>query len=159
MLTIQIVCVGKLKEQYWVQACAEYAKRLGSFCKFVVHEVGEVRISEKASDAEIHNALEKEGTSILRLAANGFVVALCIEGREMESMEMAHLLEKCSVAGHSMVSFVIGSSHGLCETVKNRVDFKLSLSKMTFPHQLARVVLTEQIYRSFQIQSGGKYHK
>lgn len=159
MLNVKIICVGKLKESYWRDACAEYAKRLGAFCKFTIQELPESRLSDKPSDLQIRAALEEEGEKILAVSANSWRVALCIEGKLYSSESLADALGKTALQGYSSVSFIIGSSFGLSEKVKKASDIRLSMSPMTFPHQLARVMLCEQIYRAFQIQNNGKYHK
>ena len=157
-MNIELIVVGKLKEDYLRAACAEYIKRLGRYCTFTLHELDECRLSDSPSEKEIAVALKKEGEQIRRLA-KGMVIPLCIEGRQLTSLELAERIASAGVDGISTVTFIIGSSFGLDPEVKALGDLKLSMSKMTFPHQLARVMLLEQIYRSFQISTGGKYHK
>ena len=160
MLTVNILCVGNLKESYWREACAEYAKRLGGYCKFSVVEVGESRLPKSYSDADIVKVIESEGERILaRIPSGSFVIAMCIEGRMMDSPQLAARLEQTALCGKSRIDFVIGGSYGLSEAVKKRADLRLSMSPMTFPHQLARVMLCEQIYRAFSINADAKYHK
>lgn len=159
MLTVQIICVGKLKEAYWREACEEYAKRLQAFCKFTITEIPECRIPENPSPAQIESALKTEGAKIRSAASSSAVFALCIEGKTLSSEQLAEKINSLSVNGTSAVSFLIGSSYGLSGEVKQSADFRLSMSPMTFPHQLARVMLCEQIYRAFQIINNGKYHK
>lgn len=160
MFGITIICEGKLKEKYLRDACDEYIKRLSSYCKLNIVELAPHRIPDNPSDSEISNALNAEGSEILSKIPNGSrVYAMCIEGRQMPSEKLAQRLSECSVQGYSNATFIIGGSHGLSDEVKKRADFKLSMSEMTFPHQLARVMLLEQIYRAFQISTGGKYHK
>jgi 23S rRNA (pseudouridine1915-N3)-methyltransferase len=159
MVTIQIICIGKLKEKYWQSACEEYAKRLRPYCKFEIVELPESRLPNHPSEAEIQAGLEVEGRRILELVGNGVCIPLCIEGKTMTSPQLASSLEKIMLDGVSDISFVIGSSFGLWEQVKTAGHLRLSMSPMTFPHQLARVMLCEQIYRSFQILHNGKYHK
>ena len=163
MLAVNIICVGDLKETYWREACAEYAKRLGRFCKFRIAEVAESRLPDAPSDADIAKAVRGEGERLMkeieRGGTDGFVMALCIEGREMPSEQLARTLERTAVNGRSRVDFVIGGSYGLSETVKARADCRLSMSPMTFPHQLARVMVCEQVYRAFSINADTKYHK
>ena len=159
MLTVNLICVGSLKERYWRDACAEYQKRLSAFCKLTIIELPESRLADNPSPAEIERALENEGSLILQKAGNSKLLPLCIEGKELPSPELAALLDELMLSGVSSLSFIIGSSYGLADSVKNKGIKKLSLSKMTFPHQLARVMLLEQIYRAFMIRSGGKYHK
>ncbi len=158
MMNVTIISVGKLKEKYLRDAIAEYSKRLQAFCNFRIIELDESRLSEKPSQREIERALETEGKNILR-NSQGFIFSMCIEGRHLSSEEFAKKFTDIGVSGTSAVTFIIGSSFGLSDEVKRKSDFKLSMSKMTFPHQLARVMLTEQIYRAFQINNGGKYHK
>ncbi len=157
-MNIELIVVGKLKEDYLRAACAEYIKRLGRYCTFTLHELDECRLSDNPSEKEIAATLKKEGEQIRRLA-KGMVIPMCIEGRQLTSPELAEKIASAGVDGISTVTFIIGSSFGLDPEVKALGDFKLSMSKMTFPHQLARVMLLEQIYRSFQISTGGKYHK
>ena len=158
MLTVSIVCVGKLKEKYWVEACREYEKRLSVFCKFRIVEIPESRLPESPSPAQIDTCLKEEAGKI-RAAASGILLPLCIEGKEISSPELAELFDQYALHGNSSVSFVIGSSYGLDQSLKKDGAVCLSMSRMTFPHQLARVMLCEQVYRAFQILSGGKYHK
>ena len=136
----------------------EYIKRLSRYCNFEIHELNEYRLNENPSEKEISNALSKEGESI-RKYAKGYIIPMCIEGKQISSNELSETIQSAVVSGNSTVTFIIGSSFGLAPEIKNLGDFKLSMSKMTFPHQLARVMLLEQIYRAFQISSGGKYHK
>lgn len=158
MVTIQILCVGKLKEKYLQSACEEYAKRLGAFCRFSITEIAEERLPDAPSEAQIQAALKKEGEHLLSLA-QGAVISLCIEGKLLSSPQLAAEIERRAVGGASAFTFIIGSSFGLSDDVKEKSALRLSMSPMTFPHQLARVMLCEQIYRAFQINSNGKYHK
>ena len=155
MRHVKLICFGKLKESHWRAACAEYEKRLGPYCKLETIELNSVPLPDEPSAAQIEQALATEaklaGEKILKGAA---VAALCVEGRQMSSEQFAAWLE-----GQSEAVLLIGSSFGLSEELKSRADLRLSLSKMTFPHQLARVNLLEQLYRASQIQTGGKYHK
>ncbi len=159
MLTVQIICVGKLKEAYWRGACEEYAKRLQPFCRFSIVELPESRLPENPSQSQISAALKTEGIKILSVAGSAALFALCIEGKPLSSEQLSEKIDTMSVNGTSAVSFLIGSSFGLSEEVKQAANFRLSMSPMTFPHQLARVMLCEQIYRAFQIMNNGKYHK
>ena len=161
MLRVNIICIGKIKEKYFTDAIAEYQKRLSAFCKLQIIELAEERIrSNTPNDAQIAEVLDNEGRRILqRIGAGDYVAALCIEGKLLSSEELAETLESVGVAGKSTADFIIGGSYGLSEAVKRRADIRLSMSRMTFPHQMARVILTEQIYRAFEISSGGKYHK
>ena len=158
MMSINLIAVGKLKEDYLRAASAEYAKRLQAFCTLKITEVDECRLSDRPSEAEIKNALETEAKSIMKYA-KGLIIPMCIEGKQMKSEALSEKIEETALSGCSEISFVIGSSYGLADSVKNSGGLRLSMSEMTFPHQLARVLLLEQIYRSFQITTGGKYHK
>ena len=160
MVTIQLICVGKLKETFYLQAVQEYIKRLGPYCRLTVDELPETRLSSSPSEAEIAAALKKEADQIRKLLPRGgAVVAACIEGRTMSSPDFSSLLERYETSGTSHISFLVGGSFGLDADLKAEADFRLSMSPMTFPHHLARVMLLEQLYRSFQIRSGGRYHK
>ena len=159
MMTVNIICVGKLKEQYLKDGCAEYIKRLSPFAKVNIIELQEERCGDEPSDAQIKSVVEKEGERITaRLPKSGVTIPLCIEGREFSSPEFSSLLEKTSLESSS-VTFVIGGSFGLSEKVKNSGKTKLSFGRLTLPHQLARLVLLEQIYRAFSISANSKYHK
>lgn len=160
MKTVTVLCVGKLKEAYWRDAVAEYTKRLSAFCKFEIVELDECRLPENPSAAQIEKALDTEGKAILaKIPAGAAVVPLCIEGKTLSSPELSALLQKWAVEGRSKTVFIIGSSFGLSPEVKAAATYRLSMSPMTFPHQLARVMLCEQVYRAMQIEAGGKYHK
>ena len=155
-MNLTVIAVGKLNAAYYRQAAAEYEKRLGAFCRVHVAELAEEPVAEKnAGPAVIERALEKEGRAILAAVPKGAaLVALCVEGKAMSSEELAQALE-----GQARLCFIIGGSFGLDESVKAASDLRLSLSRMTFPHHLARVMLAEQVYRAFTIQNGGRYHK
>lgn len=160
MLNVMVACVGKLKEAYWRDACAEYTKRLSGFCRLQIVEVAEERLPDSPSAAQITAALEEEGHRLLsRIPAGAAVIALCIEGKSISSEMLSEQLSKWTVDGVSHVAFVIGGSFGLSPLVKETAKLRLSMSAMTFPHQLARVMVLEQLYRALQISSGGKYHK
>lgn len=161
MLRINIICIGKIKEKYFTDAIAEYAKRLSAFCKFNIIELAEERIKSNAPNAaQIDEVLAAEGKRILqKISPSDYVAAMCIEGKQLSSEELAQTLSNVAVIGKSTVDFIIGGSYGLSGEVKNRADMRLSMSRMTFPHQMARVILSEQIYRAFEISSNGKYHK
>jgi len=150
MLTIEIIAVGKIKEKYLKDAIDEYSKRLSRYCAFKITEVQDY--------ADDEQELQKESTLILP-KIKGVCVPLCIEGKQISSEELADFISKCAVEGSSHISFIIGGSQGLHDCVKQKSSFKLSFSKMTFPHQLMRVILAEQIYRAFKINSGETYHK
>lgn len=160
MVTIQVLCVGKLKEKHFAAACAEYEKRLGGFCKLSVTELPEERLPEDPSQALIDAALEKEAGRILAKVPRGAkLTALCVEGQTMSSEALARQVQNWTVGGTSQLVFVIGGSFGLHPSVKAQAQLRLSMSPMTFPHHLARVMVLEQIYRAFQINQGTKYHK
>ncbi len=158
-MNVLLITVGKIKEDYLRSACAEYEKRLGAFCRFSAESVEAERLSDNPSEGEIEIALKKEGERIIKkIPPNAYIVALCIEGKEIDSRGLSKMLESAAV-NSSLPVFIIGSSFGLSDIVKEKADFKLSMSKMTFPHQLARVMLCEQIYRGFSILNNRKYHK
>ena len=160
MLNIRLICVGKLKERFFSEAAAEYTKRLSAFCRLEVIEIPEERLSEKPSLTEIEAALNREAEQIeKKLLKDGTLICLCVEGAQMDSEAFAGLLTRTENSGRPRISFVIGGSFGLAGSVKDRADYRLSMSKMTFPHHLARVMLLEQIYRGFQIKEGSRYHK
>ena len=159
-MKITLITVGKIKEKYFTDAIAEYAKRLSRYCKLEIVEVADEKTPDGASEALENQIKEKEGERILSKISDGaYVVALAIDGKHMSSEELADKMEKWNVGGISHLVFIIGGSLGLASKVLNRADFKLSFSKMTFPHQLMRVVLLEQIYRSFRIRNNEPYHK
>ena len=160
MQRITLLCVGKLKEKFYAEAAAEYVKRLSRYCKLDIIELPEERLPEDPSPAQIDAALAKEAEAIRgKLPASSSLVALCVEGRMRSSEELAHLLATWSNQGEKRLVFLIGGSHGLHESIKAQAWAKLSMSPMTFPHHLARVMLLEQIYRACQINAGTKYHK
>ena len=160
MLNVRLICVGKLKERFYAEAVAEYAKRLGAFCRLEVIELAEERLGENPSATELEAALNREAEQIeKKLLKDGTLVCLCVEGGQMDSEAFAGLLTRTENSGRPRLSFVIGGSFGLAQKLKDRADLRLSMSKMTFPHHLARVMLLEQIYRGFQIKEGSRYHK
>lgn len=160
MLHVTVLCVGKLKEAYWRDAVNEYAKRLAAFCKFAVVEVDEERLPDNPSTAQIEKTLQAEGKRLLdKIPADAAVAALCIEGKELSSPALSKQFDAWANSGKSHVVFIIGGSYGMSAAVKSAATLQLSMSPMTFPHQLARVMVLEQIYRAFQIANGGKYHK
>ena len=159
MLNIKVICVGKSKEKYWDAAYAEYLKRLRAYCSPEVIEVREARLPANASPADERNVIDAEGRDILgRISGGDFVIALDIHGKEFSSEELARKISDISF-NNSRICFIIGGSLGLSDEVKERADLRLSFGKITLPHQLARVVLLEQIYRAFKINSGEAYHK
>ena len=160
MLNIKIICVGKLKEKFYTAAAAEYMKRLSTLCRLEVEELPESRLPAQPSEAEIAAALKREGESIaLRIPSGALTVALCVEGKQLSSLRFSQFLEACALKGRSKLCFLIGSSVGLSEEVKEKAEVRMSMSEMTFPHHLARIMLLEQLYRAFQIRDGSKYHK
>lgn len=160
MQTVTILCVGKLKEKFYFDACAEYQKRLTRFCRLNLIELPEQRLPDAPSPAEIAAALEREADAIMeKLPRGGAVVALCVEGRGLSSEKLAETMANYAARGVSQLTFLIGGSFGMAERVKDAADLRLSMSQMTFPHHLARVMLLEQVYRAYQIQAGTKYHK
>ena len=161
MIRVNIICIGKIKEKYFTDAINEYAKRLSAFCKFSVVELAEEKIkSNNPNESQISEVINAEGRRILqKIGQSDYVVAMCIEGKMLSSEELSRMLDSISVSGKSTVDFIIGGSYGLSSEVKQRADLRLSMSRMTFPHQMARMILCEQIYRAFQILSNGKYHK
>ena len=159
MQRITVLCVGKLKEKFFADAAAEYCKRLSRYCKIEVTELPETRLSEDPSPAEIKKALAAEANAIRQKLEGGAVVAMCIEGKTCSSEALSQKLAAFALEGKSRVTFLIGGSFGLDETLKREADWRLSMSPMTFPHHLARVMLLEQIYRACQIAEGTRYHK
>jgi len=160
MMKIDIITVGKLKEKFFAAACDEYIKRLGRDCELKIIELDEHRLPSAPSEAQISAALEKEAERIReKIRPRSRIIAMCIEGRERSSEEMAKLMEEGAMLGSTGLTFIIGGSFGLSESIKKEAWVKLSMSRMTFPHHLARVMLLEQIYRAFRINSGSDYHK
>lgn len=160
MLNITLLCVGRLREAHYIAAFAEYQKRLRPYCRFTCTELPEERLAQNPSASEIAAALAKEAAAIEKhIPAGAYTTALCIEGGQLSSEEFSALLQNCACSGKSQLCFLIGSSFGLDEALKQRCDRRLSLSKMTFPHHLARVMLAEQIYRGIMINEGSRYHK
>lgn len=161
MQNIDLICLGKLNASYFAEGVAEYQKRLGAYCNFRVVELPEVKVQEKnASPAMVQKALEKEGDAILASVRKGAaIVALCVEGKQLSSEELADYVAQKAGSGAGDIAFVIGSSHGLAPRVKQAAALKFSMGRITLPHQLARLVLAEQIYRAFSINAGAKYHK
>ena len=158
MERVDIVCVGTLKEKYLRELCAEYQKRLTRFCKLNIVELAESKLPSDPSDKEIERALENEAKSILSATEGSYRIAMCIEGDNPSSEKLAKIMENAA-AVKGRVSFIIGSSHGLADCVKNASDMRISMSRMTFPHQIARGMLLEQIYRTYMVRGGGSYHK
>ena len=157
---IHIICVGKLKEKFYIDGAAEYIKRLGAYCRFQLTELPEERLPQNPSRAQIDAALEKEARSVEeKLPRGGAVIALCVEGELLSSEQLARRLDQWTAGGTNTLVFLIGSSYGMAPSLKARARLRLSMSPMTFPHHLARVMLLEQIYRCFKIGEGSGYHK
>ena len=160
MFDITLIAMGKLKEKFYLSAASEYAKRLSGYCRFTLLELPEVRLPENPSAAEIQAGLEKEAELIFSKVPKG--TWLCVftpEGKELSSEAFAEKLAGVKNSGKSSACFLIGSSFGMAQRVKERADFRLSMSPMTFPHHLARIMVLEQLYRAEAIQAGSKYHK
>ena len=155
-----LICVGRLKERYWREAAAEYEKRLTRFGRFETIELPDLPEPANSSPAIERQICQREGEAILaRIRADDVVIALCIEGKTCSSEELSRRMADFAVAGKTQLTFLIGGSVGLDETLKRQADWRLSMSPMTFPHHLARIMLLEQIYRAYQIEQGTKYHK
>ena len=161
MIKINIICIGKIKEKYFTDAISEYAKRLTAFCKFSIIELSEEKIrSNNPNQSQIDEVIEAEGKRIMqKISQSNYVVAMCIEGKMLSSEELSKTIDNVSLSGKSTIDFIIGGSYGLSNEVKSRANLKLSMSRMTFPHTMARMILSEQIYRAFEISTNGKYHK
>lgn len=160
MQSVKIICVGKLKDAFFRDASDEYMKRLKGYCKAEIIEIPAANLPEDPSDAQIEAALEKEAENIIKKISSGStVVAMCVEGKLYSSEDVADLIAKSAMTGSGDITFIIGGSYGLSEIVKRKAGVRMSASKMTFPHRLFRVMLLEQIYRGYKINSGGKYHK
>lgn len=160
MAGISVICVGKLKEKFYQEAAAEYAKRLGGYCRLNIVELPEQKLPKNPAPAEIQNALEKEGEAIrAKIPPGSRVAALCVEGGMRSSEELARMIAAWEQSADKNLVFVIGGSYGLHPEVKAMAAVRLSMSPMTFPHHLARVMLLEQIYRAFKIREGSEYHK
>ncbi len=159
MINVKFITLGTLKEAYWRDAAAEYEKRLGAFCKIQIAQLKEERVPDNPTDGEVKQALEKEGQRIMsEIPPKAYKIAMCVEGKQLSSEELAEKLGEISER-YGEVCFIIGSSHGLSEKVKSACDMKLSVSRLTFPHQMMRVLLLEAVYRGFNIQKGTRYHK
>lgn len=159
-MKITILSVGKVKEKFYRDAILEFSKRLSRYCKLEIIEVADEKTQEEASETEIRIVKEKEGERLLKnIKDDAYVVCLCIDGKQLDSEELSEKIEKLGVQGTSHICFIIGGSLGLSDEVVRRADFRLSFSKMTFPHQLMRVILLEQIYRAYRIMNNEPYHK
>ena len=160
MTTINLIYVGNIRENYLLAAVAEYEKRLSAYCRLVCTEIKEEKLPDDPSQAQTEAAMKKEGERILAvLPQKSKKIALCVEGKQLSSEEFSSLIKNAENSGFSQLSFIIGGAFGLSEEVKKVCDFRLSLSKMTFTHRFARILLLEQIYRAENIAAGGKYHK
>lgn len=160
MFEITLITVGKLKEKFYIDAAEEYIKRLRSYCKFQIIELPETRLSDNPSPSEIQAGLDKEASLILaKLPKNTWFCVLTPEGKLLSSEQLAEKIEQIKLSGKSSACLLIGSSFGIAQKIKDQADFKLSMSPMTFPHHLARVMVLEQLYRAESIQAGSKYHK
>ena len=159
-ISVHIICVGKLKEKFYTDAAAEYVKRLGAYCKLQLTELPEERLPQNPSRAQIDAALEKEAQAVRgKIPKGAAIISLCVEGTLLSSEQLAEKLEQWSAGGTGSLVFLIGSSYGMHPSLKAQAKLKLSMSPMTFPHHLARVMLLEQLYRCFKIQEGSGYHK
>lgn len=160
MFEITLITVGKLKEKFYLSAAAEYEKRLKGYCQFKLLELPEVRLPDNPSTAEIQAGLEKEAEQILaKIPKGAWFCTMTPEGKMLSSEALAEQIRKVKLSGKSSACFLIGSSFGISQRVKDKADFKLSMSPMTFPHHLARIMVLEQLYRAEAIQAGSKYHK
>lgn len=159
-MNISVICIGKLKEKYWTEALKEYSKRLSGYCSLDIIELKESRLPDRAGPAEEQAVKEAEGQEILKkIRDNMYVITLEVQGKTLSSEKLAEKIGCLGLNGHSNITFIIGGSLGLSEAVSRRADYRLSFSAMTFPHQMMRVILLEQIYRSFKILRGETYHK
>lgn len=159
MIKVTIIALSKLKEKYLKDASDEYLKRLSRYCKLQVVEIEPERLNDNPSQNEINSALEKEAQAVFkRIPESSYVAAMCIEGKKLSSEDFAKTLSSAQFSSGG-ITFIIGSSYGLADSVKKRADIRLSVSDMTFPHQLFRIMLLEQIYRGFKINEGSAYHK
>lgn len=160
MLNIKLICVGKLRKRFYIDAFNEYARRLSAYCKFECVELNETKLGDRPSDKEIENALVRESADIEKaIPKDAYVIAMCVGAKQLKSEELAQKINSLALSGRGKICFIIGGSFGMAESVKQRADMRLGMSEMTFPHHLARVMLTEQIYRSFKIIEGSRYHK
>ncbi len=159
-MNIMIVCVGKIKESFYREAVSEYEKRLSRYCKLQIMEVSDEKTPDQATENEEDLIRRKEADRIMKLVKeDAYVIALAIQGKKLDSVAFSHLLQKLGVQGKGNIVFIIGGSLGLHDSVLKRADYLLSFSDMTFPHQLMRVILSEQIYRGYRIMNGEPYHK
>lgn len=160
MLHVRLICVGKLKETFYREACVEYEKRLKGYCRLEIAELTEQRLPERPSQAQVDAALHKEAEAIrAKIPSGSQVIAMCIEGKQLSSEQLADRLDSWMSSGTSQICILIGSSCGMEEALKQSAQLRLSMSPMTFPHHLARVMVLEQLYRALNLAAGGKYHK
>lgn len=160
MLGVRLICVGKLGERFWKDAVQEYEKRLAGYCKLEIVELPEQRLPDRPSEGQLAAALQKEAEAIrAKIPQGAAVIAMCIEGKQMSSEALADTLSGMTLAGVSRIAVLIGGSCGLDAALKQQARLRLSMSPMTFPHHLARIMVLEQLYRALNIQAGGKYHK
>ncbi len=160
MLSVHIICVGKMKEKFYIGAAEEYMKRLSAYCRLTVTELAEEKLPQNPSQSQIDAALAREGQAIRsKLPSGAHMVALCVEGKPHSSEQLAQLVADCELNSAKHLVFLIGGSFGLDSTLKQECRVRLSMSPMTFPHHLARVMLLEQVYRAFKINEGSAYHK
>ena len=159
-MKITVLCVGKIKERYFTDGIKEYEKRLSRYCRLEIVEVADEKTPDSASDTEELQIKVREGERLKRhIREDAYVIALAIDGKQLDSVELSEKIEKLGINGISHIIFVIGGSLGLDASILKRADYKLSFSKMTFPHQMMRMILLEQIYRSYRIMKGEPYHK
>lgn len=159
-MNINIITIGTIKEKYFTDAIKEYTKRLKRYASIKILELPEEKLGQNPSDKNIEQALDKEGDNILsKIGERDYVIVLAIEGKNISSEKLAETIKEKQVEGYNTFTFIIGSSHGLHDKIKKRANYKLSFSKMTFPHQLMRVILLEQVYRAFKINANEPYHK
>mgnify|MGYP003315987314 CR=1 FL=1 len=160
MLGVKLICVGKMKEKFYIDAFNEYSKRLSAYCRFECVELNETKLGDNPSEKEIAAALDKEAAEIQKnIPKDAYVIAMCVGAKQLRSEELAAKINDIAVSGKGKVCFLIGGSFGMADSVKQKADMRLGMSEMTFPHHLARVMLTEQIYRAFKIGEGSRYHK
>lgn len=160
MVTIKIIAIGDLKEKYLRDACEEYKKRLGAWAKVEELALKEEKLPDNPTEAQIKAGLEAEEKKIFeKISQKAYVIAMCVEGKQLSSEEYAKKIEEITISGYSEIVLIIGSSFGMTDAVKQRANFRLSVSKLTFPHQLLRVILYEATYRAMSIINGTKYHK
>ena len=159
-MKITLITVGRLKDKYFIEASAEYEKRLGAYCKLDIIVIDAARLPSDPSGSEIASALAEESTKISKAIPKGaYIIPMCIEGKHFSSEELCEKLNSITLNGNSHICFIIGGSYGISDEIKQMAGLKLSMSKMTFPHRLARIMLLEQLYRVFKISEGSNYHK